>query len=206
MTLGSASGLEAFGDHILKDEEILWYGRPDPSVLFASGDLFLIPFTLMWGGFALAWEALVLAALLRGDERAANGGSLWFMAVFGVIFVATGLYLIFGRHIFKRIWKKRTHYAVTNRRVIALTRLLAENARAEFIDRIPAMKKAVRPDGKGTIWFGSTPWWVTMYGNTGLEFLASFWGQSPIAFYDIPSVNETYQLVNELRHRQREQR
>ena len=33
-------------------EHVLWSGRPDPGKLFTRNDYFLVPFSLLWGGFA----------------------------------------------------------------------------------------------------------------------------------------------------------
>jgi hypothetical protein len=45
---------------LLPDESIVWGGRPVSSVIFHKEDAFLIPFSLLWGGFAIFWEASVL--------------------------------------------------------------------------------------------------------------------------------------------------
>ncbi len=33
---------------------------PNPNKIFHSADWFMIPFSLLWGGFAVFWEARVL--------------------------------------------------------------------------------------------------------------------------------------------------
>ncbi len=35
--------------YLLDDERIRWMGHPNPRHLFESNDLFLIPFSLLWG-------------------------------------------------------------------------------------------------------------------------------------------------------------
>ncbi len=95
--------------YLRPDEHVLWVGRPDPTVWFCPLDGFLIPFSLLWCGFALFWEATVLA------EDATVIFKLW-----GLPFVALGLYLIFGRFAYKRWRKERTLYAVTDQRGIVL--------------------------------------------------------------------------------------
>lgn len=201
MGLAAASGAsaysarEAFDSELLRDEDILWYAQPDPSGRITWADLFLIPFGLFWTIFSIFWVAAVFVIAVT-DEPAAFLG-----VAFGIPFVLVGLYMLFGRFWYKRWAKKRTYYAVTSRRILALSKIWSRSLHAAFIDTIPSIKKSIREDGSGTLWFGNTPWWVTMYGNTGLEFFGAMYGESPVVFYDIKEASEVYNLVNELRNR-----
>ena len=38
---------------LLSGESLAWAGRPNPSVIFHSDDWYMIPFSLLWGGFAI---------------------------------------------------------------------------------------------------------------------------------------------------------
>ena len=37
-------------------EQLLWHGKPDPAVWFTPADLYVIPITVLWCGFAIFWD------------------------------------------------------------------------------------------------------------------------------------------------------
>ena len=118
-----------FAPHLVAGEKVLWVGRPDTGKVFAAEDRVLIPFSLLWGGFAIFWEATVIAM-----------GAPVFFVLFGLPFVAVGLYLIFGRFVQRRLVKLRTWYAVTDRRVLVLQRKRSgDDLQSAFLDALPAV-------------------------------------------------------------------
>ena len=181
---------DVFGAHLLKDEQVLWMGQPDPGILFTGADVFLVPFSLFWGGFALFWEALVLI-----------GRAPVFFALWGIPFVLLGLYFIFGRFLYKRISKRRTYYAATNQRVLALNTLWRRHLQAVYITAIADIALSTRSNGTGTIRFGgSAPAIWGMYDNTGMDFFARGFGRAGVlAFFDIRDAAHVYDLVNAVR-------
>jgi hypothetical protein len=183
---------QPFIDDLLPNETILWTGQPDPAILFTPQDLYLVPFSLMWGGFAIFWEASVL-----------SGSAPFFFRLWGIPFVCVGLYFIFGRFIYKT-WKKRhTFYAVTNKRILILRELWGSNLHAFFIDSLPTLNKRIGRNGAGTITFGIPPkknWWsrsgTVDYSNTGMELFGG--GAELPGFYDIRDANDVYRGLTEL--------
>jgi hypothetical protein len=89
------------------DENILWTGHPDRSRIFSSNDLVIVPFSLVWGGFAIFW----MAGASSVDPV---------FALFGVPFVLIGQYFIWGRFLYKRWDRARTLYGLTDQRVVVL--------------------------------------------------------------------------------------
>jgi hypothetical protein len=91
-------------------EELLWCGRPDPSVVFVAADVIAIPFSIVWLGFALLWEF--------GTQSA---GAPSAFRVIGVPFVLIGVYLLAGRFVSRWLRKRKTIYGITRERVIVQT-------------------------------------------------------------------------------------
>lgn len=178
---------ELFSSDLFEGEKIQWVGQPEPQVLFTHSDIYLVPFSLLWGGFAIFWE------ILAWESRS-------FALCLGLPLFLIGLYFLFGRFLYK-IWKKKhTYYAVTDRRVLVLTKkLFSRDVRAAYIDKIVNMSKSVRSDGIGTILFGNPSYWGSVYANTGLEFFGSFYGREVPTFYDIKDANQVFRLVNGIR-------
>jgi hypothetical protein len=171
--------------YLQPDEKILWTGRPDPSRLIGRTDGFLIPFSLMWGGFAIVWEGGVVL----------TGAPLFFW-LWGIPFVVVGQYFIWGRFVYKRWDRRRTVYALTNQRALILR---GGSLASVFLNQLPAIHQSVRADGSGSLEFGGSPGWYGRgsWANTGMDLFAP--GTGVPAFYDIPDVAKVDRLVNQAR-------
>lgn len=187
---------ELFRDELLEGETVQWVGQPDPSVIFSKADIFLVPFSLMWGGFALFWESMVLILVFKGQEVPI------IFPLFGIPFVVAGLYFMFGRFFYKAWKKRRTYYAVTDKRILTLTLGRSRNVQATFIRDIPTVNKFIGRNGTGTIIFGNTNGMASMYANTGMEAMGGshVYGMIAPAFYDLNGANAVCELVNRLRN------
>lgn len=194
-TGGSPNDLETVERQLSSGERIEWVGRPDPKKHIVRGDLFLIPFSLMWGGFTVVWEVAAIA-----------GGQL-FMMLWGIPFLAVGLYMILGRFIYKAARKRRTTYAVTNRRVLSIIRgRHGESVDATYLRSIPNISTNAAAGGRGSVEFGLSSPAAGWYANTGMEFFAR--GQMSsvgISFYDIDDPRGVADLVERLRDADRGQ-
>jgi len=192
--VASEGDLDTVERHLLPSEHIEWIGRPDPAKHFTRSDAFLIPFSLMWGGFAIFWEATAIAA-----------GAGPFFALWGIPFVVLGLYFIFGRFVYKARRKRRTIYAVTNRRVMTLVRGRSdESVEGAALSSIPNISTSAASNGHGNVEFGpssspSNGW----YGNSGMEFFARGQMMSGVRFYDIEDPRSVADLVERLREADR---
>lgn len=126
------------------DEHLLWYGRPQQGLRFAPQDAFQIPFSLLWGGFAIFWEAGVL---LRGAPL--------FFAIWGIPFVGMGLYLIAGRFFVDRARRAGTYYGLTSRRALIVKAARRRSATSIDLAAQQAVDFSENRAGRGTIGLGS---------------------------------------------------
>ena len=188
MTVDESSQQAALQRYLLDGERILWTGQPDPRRLLSASDAIVIPFSLMWGGFALFWEAGVLGFL----SDTPGPGSLF--ALWGIPFVVIGQYFIWGRFFYKRWDRRRTIYAVTSQRILVVK---GSNVQSLFVKQLPQLNQSVRADGSGTIEFGANPYGFGFWGNTGMEFLSRR-SLAP-AFYDIPEVDRVSRVITDAR-------
>lgn len=132
---------------ITAGEQILWKGTPGKGHLFLPSDLFMIPFSIFWCGFAFFWEYMAL-----------SNGAPFFFALFGLPFIAVGLYITVGRFIWKAYIRKRTAYVITNRKIIR-----KQGSKVDTLEKSAIMNTDMKlyADGHGTIILNN----YTYYGN-----------------------------------------
>jgi len=147
--------------NLMPGEQVAWSGKPATGVRFGLRDIFLIPFSVLWGGFAISWEVGVF--LTAGTQNMV--ASLPFL-LFGGAFVAIGLFMIFGRFLVDAALRGRTRYALTNQRVlIARGRGLS----ATPLKGGPQASLRVAANGEGSILFGAPSSMFAM-GNMAMGF------------------------------------
>lgn len=133
------------------DEVPLWIERARQGIVFRAADAILIPFSLVWGGFAIFWEVMALTM-----------GAPSIFACFGLPFVAVGLYLIAGRFLWDMYKRRETLYAITNERLLVLER---GKLRALQLDRLDELSLTERSDGSGRITIGKVPFGFQASGS-----------------------------------------
>ena len=134
-------------------ERLLWKGRPRAGIRLRGSDALLIPFSLLWGGFAIFWEYTVLFWMPKTNPAG------WVFPLFGVPFVLAGLYLIFGRFLLDAKVRESTEYAVTDRRAIIATTLFGRKVNSINLESAPDISLTENSDRSGTITFGATPYY-----------------------------------------------
>jgi hypothetical protein len=124
-------------------ERALWSGQPHQGITLRGSDALMIPFSLLWGGFAFFWEWSVLQ----------TDAPLLF-ALWGIPFVLIGIYMIIGRFFVEAWERSRTYYAVTNERILIVDGLFKTTVRSVSLRTLTDISLSERSDGVGTILFG----------------------------------------------------
>lgn len=161
-------------------EKLLWSGFPIQGVRLRGQDALLIPFSLLWGGFAVFWEYGVVTS-----------NAPFFFDLWGIPFVAMGLWLIVGR-FFGDAWSRaRTVYGVTSSRVLIVSGVIRRGTRSLELLGLSEINLSERTDGYGTITFGPMSTFNALRGWPGSNPY-----QSP-AFEGIARARQVHQIIRE---------
>jgi len=180
-------------------ERVYWAGRPNPKVIFHSDDWAMVPFSLLWGGFAIFWEAGVLGYWGKG---ARSGSPSLFMAIWGIPFIIIGQYMIWGRFLYDAWLKRRTYYGLTNRRVLILQEGWKRKTNWMYLEAIPTIER--EGTMTGTLWFGKKYPVIAGRGKKTRSMSRFDVGDMPV-FADIDDVDGVQRLVQELRENARKE-
>ncbi len=186
---------------LMSGESLYWAGMPNRGVIFHSDDWTMVPFSLLWGGFAIFWETGALGYWGKGPR---GGVPSLFMAIWGIPFIVIGQYMIWGRFLYDAWLKRRTYYAVTNRRVMAVQEGWKRKASSMYLEAIPSIDREGATTG--TLWFGTKyPMFTGRGSGKKTRNMSRFYlGDVPV-FADIDDVDSVYRLVWELREKMRKE-
>ncbi len=181
---------------LMSGESIYWAEIPNPRVIFHSDDWTAIPFSLVWTGFFVFWEAGALGAWGKSSRP---GGNDTFMVLWGIPFLVIGNYMVWGRFLVDAWLKRRTYYAVTNRRVLVLQEGWKRKSSSRFLDAIPKIER--EGTVMGTLWFGPKYPVVAAKGRKTRDMSRFSVGDVPV-FADIDDADAVYRLIMDLREKE----
>lgn len=146
------------------DERVLWCGRPRPGFSFAALRRGGMLFWFGWMALISFWELKAVSAhLTASDKRHAI-----VLVLFGLPFVAIGLYGAVVSPVIAHLRRQRTFYAVTSRRVIATSELLGLSFKTHPLAGIASYGDAVL-DGAGYLGFQSRAGKALRFHFAGLD-------------------------------------
>lgn len=173
-------------------EHLLWSGRPKAGLVLRPADAFLIPFSLLWGGFAIFWEVAALSAAIRMEPKEGLAFMPVVFPLFGLPFVLVGLYLILGR-FFVDAWRRdRTVYGVTNERVIIVSGLFGRKTTSVSLSTLSNAVLTENKDGTGSIALGPTAPHARMYNTFSWTGPANY---GPPCLDLIPDARRVYGII-----------
>ena len=124
------------------DETILWQGHPPTKLLlFSKPDVFLVPFSLVWAGFAVPGSISTF---------------LWPKSLvelpFALLFLVASIYFSIGRFFISQRMRKKTVYCVSNKRAFIAT--YGISGRIDSKPLHPSLAIALEPSEPGSITLG----------------------------------------------------
>lgn len=164
-----------------KDEKLLWSGQPRQGVVVRASDALMIPFSLLWGGFAFYWEYSVI-----------NSDAPAFFVLWGIPFVAIGIYMIVGRFFIEAKQRANIHYAVTSERVLIVSGLMSRKVKSLNLRTLSDLSLAEGKGSEGTISFGGgSPFSTLFSGFSGWPGMGQHLGPSFDTISNAKTVFET---------------
>ncbi len=171
--------------HLLAGEKLVWTGRPKTGVRFRPTDAFIIPFSLVWCGFVVFWEATAIAM----------GAPLLFM-LFGIPFVLVGLYMLIGRFFFDAKRRAKTVYGISNNRIIIKSGVVRTQVESMNIKSISEISFTQKQDLSGTITLGPVA-----SGYSTMQIKGMQKGPQPTSLEWIDDVKTVYEKIIELQQK-----
>lgn len=170
-------------------ERLLWSGQPTQGVRLTPADGCLIPFSLLWCGFAIFWTTMTIVL---------GRGKVWFMTLLGIPFVLVGLYLVFGRFFADAASRRRTYYGVTDRRLILVRESFGGTVKSKRLATLSDTERQEKADGSGTLVFEPAVTYNRYGRSEGQSYVAtSAWpgASGGFAFVGIPDVRGVQSLI-----------
>jgi len=200
MTGTTTQASDGWEDFLHPGETILWQGRPDPGIALRDllGRRTIEGLAMV--GFALFWMSSAQGILGFGSRFQPEGddGLGQNFTLFGLLFVAMGLYLAFGVPLREAVLRRRTWYTLTDRAAYIATDLLGRRLdRHELRPGLPLQFEDGEP---GSIWFAervvhNRGGWRGTGDNRRYEPPSTT--RHPIGFQRIPDARTVWRLLRE---------
>ncbi len=181
---------DSLRSHLRAGERLLWSGAPRQGWVLRPTDKFMIPFSIMWGGFALFWA---IGAIVSDAP--------FFFMLWGIPFVLVGLYVTVGRFWVDAKVRARTQYGLTADRVLVDTGWFGSTSVTSLpLESLSTIALKERRDGSGTISFGGGEPFGHFYSGFHLPGMS---GVVPMQFELIENVRSVHDQIHQARNQAR---
>jgi hypothetical protein len=136
---------EPIRNELSAGEQVLWSGQPQQGIIFRAADALMIPFSVLWAGFAFFWI-----------YSAAKSGAPLPFVLFGVPFVLVGVYIVIGRFFVEARQRASTYYALTSDRVLISSGVLSRKTKSLSLRGLTDLTLSSGSGSRGSISFGSS--------------------------------------------------
>jgi hypothetical protein len=172
-------------------ETVLWQGRPDTGVAWSD----ILSMTSVHGLLAIGFGVLWMHTT---GETWASGH----FPLFGLIFVAAGLYFIVGRLLWEAVLHRWTYYTLTDQAAYIATDLLGQKLDRHELHR--DMPLELEDGAPGTVWFAERivhrpGEWRTVHGDT--EYVPPRTDRYRIGFRRIGDARAVWRRLSEAKGR-----
>jgi hypothetical protein len=162
-------------------EILLWSGPPKSGLLLRSSDVYTVPFSLLWCGFAVFWNV----GVWYSDAPV-------FFRIWGLPFLVIGVYFVIGRFFMDAWQRAKTYYGVSNERIIIVSGIFSRNVRSLALRSLSDISISEKSDFSGTITFGPEE---TGSGRTGFSFSRQNNQVIHSAFESIQQAKNVYNII-----------
>ncbi len=196
---------ELWQDILQEDETLIWNGDPQQGFIFRRSEILFTPLAILLFVLAAAWEFYAVSTLATALQF--NDLPLWipvvliFMTCTAFPFVLLGLFLLVGRFFYDRQRRMRTHYALTNRRVIILSGLFKkQRACSVELQNIEKLSLHVHRNHTGSIRFRSDTllWWLLVGPHWWLPLWTDVEVYQPPVLERIKQAGEVFKQIQEV--------
>jgi len=183
MNLQQTEFIDVFRNELDSSERILCAGQPKQGLMFHIYDIFLIPFSLIWGGGVIT---VFFSAIFQE-------GPVSFFSLIFLPFLLVGIYVILGRFFVDAYIRRKTYYALTNDRIIIFSGIFSQTIKSLSLKTLPEITMKQNRDSRGTITFGPSHPFANMYGGMWPGF-----GQNSIPQFEaIENVKAVYNQIRQ---------
>jgi hypothetical protein len=172
-------------DSLEPGERLIWWGQPRQGFILRSADLYLIPFSIFWGGIA------VFNMYFLGNTPNAPGFAILVQAILTIVAV----YLVIGRFFYDAWRRSRLVYGLTDRRIL----LVSPGNRGSFaLESLSDIELDEARSGRGSITLGRRRFKKSLFWTSEMQEWAA-WAGRPVdpTLERIPEARGVFAAIRE---------